>query len=178
VRFTLAPHPDNPADLRQDVTASLTRRPDGGLAITWAIRGDMAALHLPTPIKPAPADALWRTTCCELFVTAGDTGYREFNFSPSGQWAVCDFAGYRERAPLQPDRPAPTITCRSDETALRLDVELPAAALPAGELRLGISAVLETRDGGIGYWALAHAPGKPDFHHAIAFALELEKDPA
>ena len=27
--------------------------------------------------------------------------------------------------------------------------------------------------GGISYWALAHPPGKPDFHHADGFALEL-----
>ena len=178
MRVTLVPHPDNPTDLRQDVTATLTRRPDGGLAVAWTIGGDMAALHLPTPMEPAPADALWRTTCCELFAAAGDRGYREFNFSPSGQWATYDFAGYRERAPVQTDCPAPTITRRIDETALRLDVELPAAALPAGARRFGISAILETRDGRIGYWALAHAPGNPDFHHAIAFALEFEKDPA
>ena len=176
MRVTLAPHPDNPADLRQDVTATLTRGPDGGLAIAWVIHGDIAALHIPTPSAPAPPDALWRTSCCELFVGTGHNGYREFNFSPSGQWAVYDFAGYRERAPVQADCPAPTITARSDETALRLDVELPATALPAAAPRLGLSAILEARDGSIGYWALAHAPGRPDFHHATAFALDLDKD--
>ncbi|RLJ67590.1 DOMON-like domain-containing protein [Sulfurisoma sediminicola] len=175
---TLAPHPDNPAGLQHEVDATLTRRPDGVLAVAYSIRGDMSALHVPTPMAPASADALWRTTCCELFVAAGEKGYREFNFSPSGQWAVYDFADYRERAPVPPDCPAPTITRRIDETALRVDVELPAAALPAGELRLGISAILETRDGEIGYWALAHAPGRPDFHYATAFALAFEKDPA
>ena len=28
-------------------------------------------------------------------------------------------------------------------------------------------------DGGISYWALAHPPGKPDFHHPDSFALTL-----
>jgi len=177
VRVTLVPHPDNPADLWQDVTATLTRRPDGGLAVAWAIGGDMAALHLPTPMEPAPADALWRTTCCELFAAAGDRGYREFNFSPSGQWAVYDFTGYRERAAANAVLPEPTFSVRREGDVLSLNVEL-AAALLGAALRLGISAILETRDGRIGYWALAHAPGKPDFHHAIAFALEFEKDPA
>lgn len=36
-----------------------------------------------------------------------------------------------------------------------------------------ISAVIEEADGTKSYWALAHAPGKPDFHHADAFALEF-----
>ena len=36
-----------------------------------------------------------------------------------------------------------------------------------------LSAVIEEADGTKSYWALAHAPGKPDFHHADGFALEM-----
>ncbi len=43
------------------------------------------------------ADELWKTTCCELFVYDGGGRYREFNFSPSGQWAGYVFSGYRNR---------------------------------------------------------------------------------
>jgi hypothetical protein len=39
--------------------------------------------------------------------------------------------------------------------------------------RLGVSAVIEESDGAKSYWALKHAPGKPDFHHADSFAYEL-----
>jgi hypothetical protein len=39
--------------------------------------------------------------------------------------------------------------------------------------RLGLSAVIEDTRGSLSYWALAHPPGKPDFHHADGFALEL-----
>ena len=49
------------------------------------------------------------------------------------------------------------------------------ATVPAGRsLRLGLSAVVEEYDGMLSYWALRHPPGKPDFHHAAAFALVLE----
>jgi hypothetical protein len=34
--------------------------------------------------------------------------------------------------------------------------------------------VLEENDGGKSYWALAHSPAKPDFHHTDCFALELQ----
>jgi hypothetical protein len=39
--------------------------------------------------------------------------------------------------------------------------------------RLGLSAVIEEAGGGLSYWALAHPPGKADFHHSDCFALEL-----
>ena len=39
--------------------------------------------------------------------------------------------------------------------------------------RLGLSAVIEDTNGHKSYWALAHPPGKPDFHHADCFAYEL-----
>jgi hypothetical protein len=40
-------------------------------------------------------------------------------------------------------------------------------------LRLAVSAVIEESDGRISYWALAHPPGKPDFHHADGFVVAL-----
>ena len=39
--------------------------------------------------------------------------------------------------------------------------------------RLGLSAVIEETSGRKSYWALAHPPGKADFHHSDCFALEL-----
>jgi len=46
--------------------------------------------------------------------------------------------------------------------------------LPAGDtFGLGLSAVIEETSGRKSYWALAHPPGKPDFHHTDSFALEL-----
>jgi hypothetical protein len=33
--------------------------------------------------------------------------------------------------------------------------------------------VIEETNGRKSYWALAHPPGKPDFHHSDCFALGL-----
>jgi len=44
----------------------------------------------------------------------------------------------------------------------------------AAALRLGASAVLETRDGVLSYWALAHPAARPDFHAAGGFTLRLD----
>jgi hypothetical protein len=59
-----------------------------------------------------------------------------------------------------------------DQFALCASLDDP--RLPAGaSWRIGLSAVIEEADGTISYWALAHPPGEPDFHHADCFALEL-----
>jgi len=44
-----------------------------------------------------------------------------------------------------------------------------------GKLMVGLCAVIEDGPGALSYWALRHAPGKPDFHHRAAFALELDE---
>ncbi|MBI3061386.1 MAG: hypothetical protein HYY83_05345 [Deltaproteobacteria bacterium] len=42
------------------------------------------------------------------------------------------------------------------------------------ELSPDSAARAPAQDGTISYWALKHPPGKPDFHHPDAFALEIE----
>jgi len=41
-------------------------------------------------------------------------------------------------------------------------------------LRVALATMLEAIDGSLSYWALRHAPGRPDFHHRDGFALTLE----
>ena len=69
----------------------------------------------------------------------------------------------------------PTVALRStaDSVALDVGLDLTGAAGLAGAVALGASAVIETADGATAYWALAHPRGRPDFHHADSFALDL-----
>ena len=100
-------------------------------------------------------------------------GYREFNFSPSGEWAAYTFRGYRDGGELDIDM-APIIAVHRSVDRLELHAEIRPDCLPPGRsLQLGLSAVVEDADGVLSYWALRHPPGKPDFHHADAFALQL-----
>ena len=41
------------------------------------------------------------------------------------------------------------------------------------DLKLALTAVVEDGSGRLSYWALRHAPGKPDFHHPDGFVLEF-----
>jgi hypothetical protein len=99
--------------------------------------------------------------------------YREFNFSPSSQWAAYTFQSYRAgKESLQLDEP-PTGWISTESGGLFLQRASIAIALEP-DARIGLSAVIEETDGTKSYWALAHPPGdKPDFHDPACFALEL-----
>ncbi len=148
-----------------------------GLQLVYAIAGNIAALRVPAATGPGPADGLWQHTCLEAFVSAeSDATYREFNFSPSGQWAAYRFAGERQRdtSPAH-DLPAPVMQLAVTPTLLTLDVRLPRAALPssAQPLALALCAVIEELDGRLSYWALQHPQARPDFHHPAGRSMRL-----
>jgi hypothetical protein len=119
---------------------------------------------------PAPGTRpLWQHTCCELFVARhGTPAYEELNFSPTGDWAAYAFRDYRQGGAAEVAHPV--IEVRISPGMLELRAAVRVAEGPA---RLGLSAVIEEVDGRLSYWALRHAPGKPDFHHPHAFAMEL-----
>jgi hypothetical protein len=144
--------------------------------LTFCLVGDISGLSIPASRSPRRTDRLWRHTCFEAFVMAGEgPEYREFNFSPSGEWAVYDFRNYRNGGVLENDL-APGIVVHKTMDRLELGAEIGQVLLPQGRrLRLGLSAIVEDAAGILSYWALRHPPGKPDFHHTDAFALQLEK---
>lgn len=147
----------------------------GSLQFVYAIAGNIAALRVPAPTGPGPADGLWQHTCLETFVSAeGESAYREFNFSPSGQWAAYRFASERQRdTTTAPDLPAPVMQLAVAPTLLTMDVHLALAALPstALPLELALCAVIEELDGRLSYWALQHPQARPDFHHPAGRTL-------
>jgi hypothetical protein len=170
MRYALKRHPDSRCDAveRIEVEVDLSA---AQLRLRYVVTGRVSDILLPQPTDPARADDLWRHTCFEAFAKeAGTEGYNEFNFSPSSQWAVYRFDGYRSGM-SKPDVRAPGIEGRLGENHYELHaaVDLPGQA----PWRLGLSAVIEEMDGGKSYWALAHPPGKPDFHHAEGLVLTL-----
>ena len=95
----------------------------------------------------------------------------------SGQWAAYQFSGYRSGMRVADEITAIPIVLRSRPGGCTLHASLDQhrfAGLPPDRAwRLGLSAVIEDTNGGLSYWALAHAPGKPDFHHADSFTCEV-----
>lgn len=160
------------------MAAEVGRDRPGHLWLRYEVAGAVGALRLPAPSSPDRVDGLWRRTCFEAFVRAeGAEGYYEFNFAPSGQWAAYSFHRYRQGMQPAAGIGAPAIALNATRQGFELTAALQldrVADLPrAATWRLGLSAVIEAADGGVSYWALAHPPGKADFHHADCFALEL-----
>jgi len=137
------------------------------LSLSYSMRGDMANVIVPQLHPSTRADGLWRHTCFEAFLGARQ-GYYEFNFSPSTQWAAYRFDSHREgMRELATD--GPTIFWDGKAARLIATIRLPSDVTGP----LGLSAVVEDRAGNRSFWALAHPPGDPDFHHPACFAAEL-----
>ena len=178
--FSLIRHPTVPAPAVRSLEASITFSPEH-IVFRYCLRGDIARLRVPAQQGPARVDNLWEHTCFEVFIGCdGDTAYREFNFSPSGQWAAYDFSDYRQRRPGEVTMPAPEIAVCQTDGRLELEAVVSLSALPStsagSACRVGLSAVVEaadTIDGGHSYWALTHPSARPDFHHRAGFGIEL-----
>jgi len=171
--------------------------PDGALSLGFLLEGDIARLRIPERGPGDRRDELWRHTCFEAFIARGQQpGYVELNLSPSGDWAVYQFTGYRAGMAPSDGFGTPRISAHADSGRLQLEARFAAAALSApgvagglaeldaprvagalGEFdgpRVALAAVIEAEDGRLSYWALRHPPGKPDFHHPDGFVLGIE----
>ena len=72
-----------------------------GTAYDLPPRRRYSRIRVPPPGVPRIATDLWRHTCFEAFIAVeGLPAYHEFNFAPSGEWAIYAFAGYRDGGPL------------------------------------------------------------------------------
>ncbi|MEQ1637078.1 MAG: DOMON-like domain-containing protein [Methylococcales bacterium] len=165
--------PHNPYALEVEVNKLQNR----DITLRYCLTGNLKQLIIPIRKSPAAANGLWEHTCFEAFIAvAGEDKYHEFNFSPSGEWAIYAFIDTRKLLDWSTQQ-APVITLKHDAESLLLEACIPAVALPPNAqgkpLQLGLSAVLETQDGHYSYWALHHPAPYPDFHDRSGFTLTL-----
>jgi hypothetical protein len=178
MRVSLIPHPDFHCEAVTGIDVETTRVMPAALMLRYVVRGDIGKVRLPTAMSFERSDGLWQHTCFEAFLKpgAGET-YNEFNFAPSTRWAAYQFSGYREGMITATSLATPAIILKCEDGLLEIDVNLNVQPLPelaqARIWRAGLSAVIEETGGLKSYWALAHPPGRPDFHHPDCFALEL-----
>ena len=185
-----------------EITREAGRRGGRRIRLRYVASGNIRALKVPYHVtEKHRADDLWRHTCFEAFVRVGGSDtYHEFNLAPSGAWSCYRFDAYRSG--MQPEKhvgPPVIQTYSRDQPVSQRDVPyLSVSGLAGIELyptplfmleatldmeetrlpldapwHLGLSAVVEERNGTISYWALNHPPGDPDFHNPDCFALEL-----
>ncbi len=171
----LRPHPRFRQSAVERILVQGARTPGDSLHIRYVMTGALDRIRIAAPTAPLRQHELWRTTCFEAFMCADYVpGYHEANFSPSGAWNAYHFANYRTNMMPADVGGPPRITTTRDGNSFTMDVLLdPSWVSKVYTLRFGLSAVIEADDGTLSYWALAHPPGNPDFHHRDCFALEL-----
>lgn len=176
MRAELICHPQTPAKAVRSIAVEVTLSFDDGFALEFVVSGDIDAVILPEGqgelvIADSATDGLWQSSCFEAFLTdEGGTDYTEFNYAPDGRWACYQFDDYRVLQ--RPDELAPWVMSAARE-ATRYALRIEPGILPEATTKLGLSAVIEEVDGTKSFWALAHPPGRPDFHHPDCFALTL-----
>jgi hypothetical protein len=177
--LTLHCHPDTPAKSATSVSVDAARNEYGQIVLRYALRGDIAQIRVPAPVRySSRVDNLWITTCFEAFLRVEKAGrYLELNAAPSTGWATYAFNSYRTPTDTDLLIDAPPIDVEAGDDVLELtvafDVSEVAMLGPNETWELGLSAVIEETDGTKSYWALRHPPGKPDFHHPDCFVLQL-----
>jgi hypothetical protein len=178
MQFDLVPHPSTPpAGPPIKVWVSVDHAGALGATATtniwFGVGAPASRFVIPELTEPWRADELWQTTCFEAFLRReGEASYREWNFAPSGNWAAFDFSGYREGVARADVGAPPYIRMEDNFTWWAVGATI---AVEAGKhWDLGLSAILEEKDGTKSYWALAHGPGdRPDFHAPDCFVARL-----
>ena len=178
MRQALRLHPDSLCSVVTHIEVEIARPHAGSLLLSYFVTGKIGDLRIPPVVTAARADGLWRHTCFEAFVgSSASAAYHEFNFAPSTQWAAYRFSGYRRGMHVATEMCAPRIDVQSSPACYTLQASLDLdwlSRLPGGaRWRLGLAAVIEEANGRKSYWALAHPPGKADFHHSDCFTHEL-----
>lgn len=147
------------------------------LRLDYFLKAEQGDVVLPQAGQGKRRDELWKTTCFELFLKEeGAQAYYELNFSPSGDWAIFHFDGYREGMASPEVAKPPGIKGRWEDGLYHLGVKVSLSdfsGIEGRSLKAGLCAVVEEQSGTRSYWALNHSGEKPDFHHSDCFHLNL-----
>ncbi len=158
------------------IAGNITR--NGNLLIlSYALLGKIEEILIAPPSDtPSRKNELWQNTCFEFFLGVKNSDkYWEFNLSPSSDWNVYRFDGYRQG--MQQETAFTTLPFSvhhsSDCLAIALDIDLDKIVSPETALDVAITTVIKHSDDRVTYWALTHSGVEADFHLRDSFIIEL-----
>ena len=153
----------------RDLRCSLDRLTDG-LQLSFEVP-HARELIWPDYESIRRADNLWLSTCFELFLAGeSQSGYTEFNVSPSGAWNCYQFDDYRHG--MQPSPCWQLTELEQDDGMVTASFS---GELNAGLVRLGPAAILQNTAGKIEHFGLSHGH-QPDFHDSSRHVLMSTDD--
>jgi hypothetical protein len=162
--------PFSPENIKEDclIYVLLSKR-ETFLHVVFEMYSQLSGLRIPGfyPPKIQRKDRLWEHTCFEIFLgKSGKRNYWEFNLSPSGDWNVYSFSDYREG--MKPETSFDRLPFKVKSLSLqelRLEITVDIMIFTGfSDIDVGLSAVVERKDGCKDYWAVSHPGDRPDFH--------------
>ncbi|PAX60548.1 DOMON-like domain-containing protein [Brunnivagina elsteri] len=177
--FSLKPFPATETQSDIKITGKIARN-ENLLLISYALTGNISEVEILTPSdNPTRKNELWEHTCFEFFIGIKNSPrYWEFNLSPTSDWNIYRFDGYRQG--MQEETAFSTlpfsISQSSDCLAIALDFDL-SKIIPNEEIvDVAIASVIQSKNSQISYWALTHCAGEADFHQRGSFVLDFSQD--
>ncbi|NJL63137.1 MAG: DOMON-like domain-containing protein [Methylacidiphilales bacterium] len=158
------------------ITGNLARN-ENLLIISFALTGNITEVEIPSPSdNPTRKNQLWEQTCFEFFIGIKNSPrYWEFNLSPTEDWNLYSFDGYRQG--MQEETAFSTLPFsiyQSDDCfAIALDFDLSKIIPNEQVLDVAIASVIQSKNNQITYWALTHCAEEADFHQRSSFILDL-----
>jgi hypothetical protein len=174
--FQLQPFPGSVApDI--SITGVVTRDRQQ-LNIVYMVSGAIDHIQLPA-LNPNPIRQLelWEKTCFECFIGLPEAqNYWEFNLAPNGNWNAFALIDYREGIAEEAKIESIVITTDRTNDRFTLSATIPLSAIvPARKpLEMSVTTVIQTQDGAISYWAIAHCGDTADFHRRDSFMITLD----
>ena len=187
--FTSVKAPFTVAGSVERKLADLSERKLATLHFAFQLEGDLTSLDVPlsqVSKSRSQKDELWKATCFEIFLSRpGDLSYFEFNFSPTGDFAVYTFDDYRSDMQPLKQLVQPKFKFERGSDFYRITGAIGDAhddprfkrLLAEPKLEASMTAVIKPLpgQGETTFWALAHAGKKADFHLRSSFGLSLNE---
>ncbi|ELS02646.1 hypothetical protein Xen7305DRAFT_00023640 [Xenococcus sp. PCC 7305] len=173
-KFTLKPFELSDSNPTINISGNILRA-DNKLKLDYLLQGDLSQIVIPVSDEiPTRKDELWQTTCWEFFIgTANSSQYWEFNLATTGDWNVYRFSGYRQGMTEEKAFDALPFRLKKQTKSLTINLEINLDLIVELDknLDIAITAVIESNNGELSYWALAHPEAIADFHHREGFII-------
>ncbi len=175
-KFSLQPFADGKLLPNLKITGNITRHANQ-LNLCYVLSGDLAKVAIAPPSNtPKRKHELWQDTCFEFFLGVKDSDkYWEFNLSPTGDWNIYRFDGYRQG--MQEETAFLVfpfnVQHQSDGLMVVLEMNLNQIILLEKVIQIAITTVIKSKDGEVSYWALTHQGKEADFHLRDSFIIEI-----
>jgi hypothetical protein len=171
---TFSLHPfESESDLK--LSGSIDRT-NNRLIAKYDLYDPLNQVFIPDAHSSSRQDNLWKATCFEFFLGLQNSPqYWEFNLSPTHNWNVYRFSHYRSE--MQKEQAFTELPFEFDttENEISLSIALDLSPIIQSDqfLNVGITAVIQTQDQALSYWAIQHCGTEADFHLRESFVLEL-----